>query len=306
MEKENYIAVARKGLLSLIKNKQLRLHCQKQEKPELTFQKKESEMNTLNKVPDNTSVFIRRPVYITKEYERFKLLGIGKNRKIRLNHVEEIAEALKQSNFLINNPIKVNKDFYILDGQHRYLAAKKENLEIYYEIHSSLGMDEIIKENAGTLKWVSEDYLDYYVSINKEAYLIIKNVLDRWPKIKLSVVMLILTNTEGRNIWKRFKNGEIELNKNINEKYIKDMMLYLSYIINFVNDNLLKYKQIASTQMFQQAVVLFMKRPNVCPEKFLKKLNYKVLAIHPCTKIKEYIDIFLHIYNFKESKKISG
>lgn len=109
-------------------------------------------------------------IYCTNDYDLFKFTD--KNRSINNRHVSSLARSFKKNFYLHLNPITVNKDFEILSGQHRYLAAKKCGFEIYYVIAQE-GEDNI--NSILTLNWDQrrcsvDDALAFHADVNNNEH----------------------------------------------------------------------------------------------------------------------------------------
>lgn len=66
----------------------------------------------------------------TKEYDRFSFLTA--NRPVDYNHVNKIKKSLQEYGFLDSQPITVNNEMQIIDGQHRFVACKEMGLPIKF------------------------------------------------------------------------------------------------------------------------------------------------------------------------------
>jgi len=64
----------------------------------------------------------------TKDYDLFKMINY--NREVMKPRIDKIVESIKEYGFIL--PILVNKEFMIVDGQHRFEAAKKAGSEVSY------------------------------------------------------------------------------------------------------------------------------------------------------------------------------
>jgi len=104
----------------------------------------------------------------TKKYDIFKFREDNRQ-KIDENHVKRLIESIKNRNLLEFRPIMLNSDYEVIDGQHRLLAAKELNIEIFYEIHKDLKSGDIIELNVAKT-WQMEDYLNYYVKNGHKEY----------------------------------------------------------------------------------------------------------------------------------------
>ena len=72
----------------------------------------------------------------TTDYKKFKI--IQGNRALREFHVEYLKKSIMKDNLLYLNPILVNSDYYVFDGQHRLKVAEDLNLPIFYTINANL------------------------------------------------------------------------------------------------------------------------------------------------------------------------
>jgi len=106
----------------------------------------------------------------TNKYNKFKLHQ--KNRKINYSKVEKLAAAIDKNNLLPIYPIVVSPKFEILDGQHRFEAAKSVKADVYYIISDiNYGIENVADSNNFQSHWKLEDYINYYVADGKEPYI---------------------------------------------------------------------------------------------------------------------------------------
>lgn len=109
-------------------------------------------------------------IMLTKNYSKFKLHQ--KNRKINYSKVERLAAAIDKINLLPIYPIVVNKKFEILDGQHRFEAAKSIKADIYYLVsESNYGIENVADSNNFQSHWKLDDYVNYYAADGREPYI---------------------------------------------------------------------------------------------------------------------------------------
>lgn len=66
----------------------------------------------------------------TSDYSLFKLLR--GNRDLNKPHMNKMKEAIESDNRLNLHPIIVNKNFEVIDGQHRLQCAKELGVDIFY------------------------------------------------------------------------------------------------------------------------------------------------------------------------------
>ena len=70
----------------------------------------------------------------TKNYDLFKYLP--ENRAIHKSHVKKLEDSIRQQNLLSVNPIVLDKNMFILDGQHRLEACKNMDIPVFYTVLS--------------------------------------------------------------------------------------------------------------------------------------------------------------------------
>ena len=80
-------------------------------------------------------------VYQSVNYAQFQ--PIDGNRTILQHHLKRLKKSMEE-NFLIS-PILVNEKMEIIDGQHRFEAAKSLGLPIYFFIVQGYGLSEVLK-----------------------------------------------------------------------------------------------------------------------------------------------------------------
>jgi hypothetical protein len=118
-------------------------------------------------------------VALTKNYKLFKFLDNNRdpNQKIFSKLLKSIAENG------IQIPVVVNKDFQIIDGQHRFWALKKLGYKIPYIISKTWKEDKhTIEINNTGSKWSAMDFANYAAeSGNTDVAEAIKIAI-RWEK----------------------------------------------------------------------------------------------------------------------------
>lgn len=116
---------------------------------------------------------ITQDIYLTKDYGRFDFYS--QNRIPTDRHVERMKKSLEEFGFLPEHPITVIDEggkLKITDGQHRFLAAKKLELPVYYVISKSAdAAQDIIIKHLYSKTWAMEDFLHHYTSLRVKDYL---------------------------------------------------------------------------------------------------------------------------------------
>lgn len=126
---------------------------------------------TVRKIEDKAGdEVIAHTLYKTQEYDKFSFLA--GNRQLQEAHIQRLIKSLAFKNILEFYPILVNSEYCILDGQHRFAAARRMNIPFYYHIiDEDLSMRIVQILNANTRTWKFEDYLASYIQQGKADYI---------------------------------------------------------------------------------------------------------------------------------------
>lgn len=101
------------------------------------------------------------PVFTSRNYRRFTL----GNREIKSSLIDRLVEGLKQHGFIASRPVIVNRDWYVIDGQHRILACEALGIPVSFTVDMSASNAEIIALNTKVNKWSPENFLYHYAHI---------------------------------------------------------------------------------------------------------------------------------------------
>jgi hypothetical protein len=243
-------------------------------------------------------------VYKTHHYDAFRPL-VG-NRDKDNAHIRRLMLAFEKA-YLIS-PIIVNEKMEIIDGQHRYDAAKTSGLPVYFILIEGYSLKEVQLLNTNSSNWDKKDYLESFSEIGKENYQIMKKFKEDFPEFGISVHIMLLTNTtsahkgsnkqktiEGHKInIKAFENGDLVI-PDINKSY-ENANLILSTKPFYSG-----YKR----AFYVAALMSLFKHPKYDHNIMLKKLNLQPTALKHCANVNQYKELLEDIYNFKSREKIS-
>jgi hypothetical protein len=84
-------------------------------------------------------------------------------------HVKRLKESFQKAYLL--SPIIVNEKFEIIDGQHRFEAAKQIGVPINFLVAPKYGLKEVQMLNENMKNWKNEDYLNAYCDLKHPEYL---------------------------------------------------------------------------------------------------------------------------------------
>lgn len=156
-------------------------------------------------------------VFQTNDYDRFKM--ITGNRQLNMQKIKKIiADIESGTNLLQYNPILVAvRDglLEIVDGQHRYVVAKKTGNPVYYIISEDLTLYQIAMINSNTEKWKTMDFINCYIEGRNEHYVKLNEFLKDYPGCAPTLACILLergsANAHTENLLTRFQQGKFEV-----------------------------------------------------------------------------------------------
>lgn len=222
-------------------------------------------------------------ILTTKDYNQFKFLK--SNREILIPHVNKIKLSILKKNLLKNNPIIVNKEMEVVDGQHRLQAAKELDVEIYYLVSDQVTNEDISTLNTNKLNWKLEDYLNFWYSEGKAEYKKVSHFVNNNPKIPLTGSLLLL-GADYRGVISEFKDGTFQVS---NQKEAELLAAQL--------DELSQYGKHVYSTTFLRQFARIVKIDKYDHKKLIYQIEKQPKSFVPCINEKQYLELFDEIYN---------
>lgn len=233
-------------------------------------------------------------IHSTYDLNVFKTLE--GNRNINLLHVERLVKSIEENGFL-KMPIIVNKNYEVIDGQHRLEAAKKSKSIIYYIIEKNYDLSTAIILNANASNWSLLDYVKSYCDLGVKDYLLLYNLYKENKDFTLNICAELTTIPNNGQLYLRKSNivnsdfirkGLYKFNVNNNAEYIFTGLRKINGVIP------------ESTGMaFCRSIKTCMLNPDFDLNIFVKKaLNYPS-EYRKNSHLSVIIANIEHIYNFR-------
>ena len=152
----------------------------------------------------------------TTNYKKFSLHN--KNRLVSWKKVDRLAEAMMKNNLLHLYPIIINEKNEILDGQHRFEAAKLAKCVIYYIISKNgYDIENVAESNSFQKGWNVGDYIRYWSKCGKPEYEKVVALAKKYDMSPVSITSLVYT----QKVNEKIKLGEFVLQ---DEDRIKEVL----------------------------------------------------------------------------------
>lgn len=223
-------------------------------------------------------------ILITYDYEIFKRMR--GNRIVNNSHVKNLVKSMKEK--YLPQPITVNQDMEIIDGQHRFAAAEELNLPIYYQIIHGASIGDVQRLNTNTKDWKGEDYLNMFCERDFDDYLILKHFIKEY-KFSLQTTMSLLLNKPSIDRAEKndFKHGNFKIKSVTLAKKNAEKILQIKPYYNGWN-----------RRAFNKAMLILFQNTDYNHPTFIKKLKYCSHMLQHKLNAPIYLATIEEIYNF--------
>lgn len=238
-------------------------------------------------------------IFQTAEYDKVnKLLG---NRIVNDKNVKDKKKLLEKEGFKSTNPVIVNINGEIIDGQHRRQAA--EELEIPYKfiIDPSLteknSLKTTIELNNSNKPWGVNDYVNAYCEIGNKNYIKLKELSE---ELELNITRTLMLYT-GSKPSAMYNNNTIFKGKFVyDEKKAKEARKIKNELDILYNATINPaYKTIVKSEGFYKAYLEVRRNSNfkfkIMREQF-EKMRYTILDNRELAKT------IVETYNYKRQE----
>ena len=222
----------------------------------------------------------------SNDYNKFHFLT--QNRDLNRRHINRLKESITKNGYLQSNPIIVDEDFNIIDGQHRFVACKEAGLPIYYEVIDN-SEDLIIDLNTTQKKWNMGDYINYYANKGNGHYQRIKQINKKYG-LSYDIILTLATGgvTSG-TVSERIRKGGLS--------FTLDDSLRVQSLIGLFKD-ICNNIRISLTSRLTGALIEISNSKNFKWERMLRQSKEYSTVAYKCRTKDEYIDMLKGLYNF--------
>jgi hypothetical protein len=225
---------------------------------------------------------------------QYTLFGtIGSNREVDKKHVKRLAAAISENNLLHLNPIIVNSEMQVIDGQHRLQAAKLLNVPIFYVTDDGVNKGHIAALNTNQKNWATMDYVNYWQREKRPGFRDLAKFINNSGLPVSAAVSLLAFDPHGA--LKSMREGRVDT----------DNIEMANDIIDFIHR---VAEQYGYDWFICGGVAKSLRRmwehPEFDSEKLWDKIATQPRSVVLCTSDKKYLEMFAEIYNYKVQYRI--
>jgi len=229
----------------------------------------------------------------TKEYSQFKILD--GNRPIEKYHIKKLIKSIENDNRLNLHPIIVNKDFYVIDGQHRLEAAKSLGVEIFFIQSENINDLHVIECNVNQKSWEVENYIDYFaVKERKAEYIQLKEMM-KSSRLKPKALLTLILGVVSSNILDFLKTGKFKFPQKDNSS---DILCFYFDFLAYAKDKRLKPISMFTNHNFTRAIRWIFMTSGFDASLFFKKLDLRWFDLKPQRSAEDWYSLLISIYNW--------
>ena len=235
----------------------------------------------------------------------FKVKFLNSNRVPNKNDVAKIKASLDQTNALHLKPLiayyeEDTNTLWLIDGQHRYEAAKSLGIPIHIKVTDKYNPLWMSVLNCNQKNWTLRNFADMWKTEGPHAktYQIFVSYLNRYD-ISAGLLVALFQNSTDRDIKdggnREFKTGQLT------DKHLTHVMKRLSQLesIKHVAANPPIENRTFKKQQFQQAMLKALETKDFQFDRFLKNLY---CAKHSFNKLARQSDMLVEIFRISRKR----
>ena len=234
---------------------------------------------------------VNNKFFETRDYSMFK--KIRGNRPVDEAHVKQLKKLIADKDLM--DPIRVNQNKEVVDGQHTLQARKELGLPVPYIIINSDDPLDVARLNQGRKNWSLDHYLGHHCARGKMDYKICKSKMVQFGlPVSETIILLLKLTSKWRLITEQFKQGDFKIPvggiQNC-DKIGSQLMYLIKYFLGMDNSDRRIKRQIVN------AYIVAVRHPQFSFDRFKTAIKTKSAWLMSGTSTRDYIQIFQKIYN---------
>lgn len=230
----------------------------------------------------------------SNDYDKFQLLDW--NRPIQHDHVLSLKMNMQQDGYDNAYPIKVSRSLEIIEGQHRFLAAKEAGVEVHYVITDEEVGQSILKHQTLTKFWRKDDFLHHWKQRGNPHYLSLHQLITRYNLSIDNAIGACLKGGRRDCSAKAFMNGKFEMYYSLQD--CEEIILKSKTIVDHIKMCRGRKGKFTNAARFWEALYHFLRIHKIDIEEFNRKIDMRGSAFSLKLSKTEYVQMFVECYNY--------
>lgn len=236
-------------------------------------------------------------LYQTTAYDVFSYLEGNRDRNEA--HIVALMKSFLNDGYLFTI-IYVNEKMEIIDGQHRFEAARRLALPIYFIVVPGWGIKHVSILNVQSKNWTPEDFMNTHVKNGNKDYIRFKEFYDKFNfDITTCQLILLGKRLSHTNEGDPFRGGQMKCSpKELSAGYLKAQK-----ILDFKEFHPKGYFR----RNFVDAMLRLLKAKGYDHKRMIEKLKKKpdlTLKQADSLRREEYLTLFIEKFNVRYKNKI--
>ena len=234
---------------------------------------------------------------LTTDYSMFKTMP--GNREVSSKRIESITKNVKMFGQL--NPIIVNENYEVIDGQGRLAACKLLEIPVWYIVCSGLTWEHCVAMNSTGVNWAIKNYIDAYADHGPkhvaEEYKKLKKIFgnSRYVHVitKQLLIKICANDFSGKNLTDRVKAGDFRF-----ARPWEEIIAIIEYIMQYTDI----LTRVGRKEFIIPILVKCYEDRRINQDKLYRQCVRHQEKIHGIGNTKEALDMLNIVYNFGAKK----
>lgn len=222
----------------------------------------------------------------TSSYSQFRL--VEGNRQLVENHVRALMASIGKRDLLESNPIIVDDEMRVIDGQHRLEAARRLGVSIYYTIvDGGASIEDVQLINSAQRMWSLRDYIHSFIVLGNDEYQRLSDFVEKWD-IPISAAVRLLSGDSKVGL-RGFKSGDFVI---VNELKALEVMNMVKVFKPYITKNIRRSRE------FLNAISHIVEKQLATQEEMEDRLQAVGRRFYQLDTTKDYLRAIEDVYNF--------
>jgi hypothetical protein len=231
-------------------------------------------------------------IYSTTDYDSFKYRE--DNRPVNTNNKDfkELLDSIEKIGQ--KQPVIVDLENYIIDGQHRVAAAKQLFIPVEFVINEEKSTTNDLIQLQIKKEWNISNRAKSF-SLSDENYEWYNVFSKKFPEFSHTIILMLLCGTPERvkKIEQDFKIGNFKIKSFGNASIMGDTLRKFGHFYK-------GYKK----RGFVAAILTMNTHKDFDLQRMLRKMPIRAKSLMDFSRTEDYVEVLEEMYNWKETKKV--